>query len=48
MGGWALLLALGLGLVFLGLFTHWSLIAIGASLPFVPVIVTLWKRRHRE
>jgi hypothetical protein len=46
MGGWALLLAVGFGLMFVGLVTHWSLIAAGALLPFIPVMVTLWKRRR--
>lgn len=46
MGGWAILLAIGFGLIFLGLFTHWSLIALGAALPFIPVIAALRKRRR--
>lgn len=46
MGAWSLLLAFGLCLVFLGLFTHWSIILIGALLPFVPVILELARRRR--
>lgn len=45
MGGWALLLATGFGLMFLGLVTHWSLILLGALLPFLPVVAALLKRR---
>lgn len=46
MGGWTILLAVGFGLIFLGLFTHWSLILLGAVLPFVPVVMALRKRRQ--
>ena len=46
MGGWTFLLAIGFGLMFLGLVTHWSLIVVGALVPFVPVIAALWKRRR--
>jgi hypothetical protein len=46
MGGWTVLLAIGFSLIFLGLSTHWSLIVLGAALPFVPVILALWKRRR--
>lgn len=46
MGAWSLLLAAGLGIVFVGLFTHWSLILVGALLPFVPVLLELRKRRR--
>jgi hypothetical protein len=46
MGGWTILLAVGLGLIFLGLFTHWTLILLGALLPFVPVVMALRKRRR--
>jgi hypothetical protein len=45
MGAWSLLLAFGLGLVFLGLFTHWSIIVVGALLPFVPVVAEIIRRR---
>ncbi|WKZ13256.1 MAG: hypothetical protein QY320_04575 [Gammaproteobacteria bacterium] len=46
MGAWSLLLAIGLCLVFLGLFTHWSIMAFGAALPFIPVVMELIKRRR--
>ncbi len=48
MGAWSLLIAVGLGLVFLGLFTHWSIILIGALLPFVPVLMELVRRRRER
>lgn len=48
MGAWSMLIALGLLLVFTGLFTHWSLIVIGALLPFVPVVMELVKRRRQR
>lgn len=47
MGAWSLLIALGLVLVFLGLFTHWSLIFIGALLPFIPLVSEILRRRRR-
>jgi len=46
-GAWSLLLAVGLCLVFLGLFTHWTVILLGAVLPFVPVVVELARRKRR-
>jgi hypothetical protein len=46
MGAWSFLLALGLLLVFVGLFTHWSILLIGALLPFVPVVSELLRRRR--
>jgi hypothetical protein len=45
-GAWSLLLAAGLGIAFVGLFTHWSLILLGALLPFVPLLRELRKRRR--
>ncbi|MCK6370530.1 MAG: hypothetical protein L6Q83_04230 [Gammaproteobacteria bacterium] len=48
MGAWSLLLAAGLCLVFLGLFTHWSISLAGALLPFAPVIAELIRRRRRR
>jgi hypothetical protein len=47
MGAWNALLAVGFVLIFVGLFTHWSVIALGALLPFVPVVVSLWRLRRR-
>jgi hypothetical protein len=48
MGGWTILLAIGFGLMFIGLVTHWSLIVLGALLPFVPVVAALRKRRRNS
>ena len=48
MGPWSLLIMLGLLLVFLGLFTHWSIILLGALLPFVPVVAEIVRRRRRK
>jgi hypothetical protein len=48
MGAWSLLLMLGLVLVFIGLFTHWSIILLGALLPFAPVIAEIIRRRRRK
>lgn len=47
MGAWSFLIAIGLSLVFVGLFTHWSIIVIGALLPFLPVVAELLRRRRR-
>jgi len=46
MGAWSLLISLGLLLVIVGLFTHWSLILAGALLPFLPVLAELRRRRR--
>lgn len=48
MGAWALLIATGVMLVFLGLFTHWSILLIGALLPFLPVVTELLRRRRKR
>lgn len=48
MGAWSLLLMLGLVVAFTGLFTHWSLIVIGALLPVIPIVSTLVGRRRRR
>jgi hypothetical protein len=47
MGAWSLLIALGLLVAFVGLFTHWTLIALGAALPVLPVLAELVRRRRR-
>ena len=47
MGSWSLLIMTGLLLMFVGLFTHWSIIVIGAALPFVPIALEVFKRRRR-
>jgi hypothetical protein len=46
MGAWSFLLALGLFVVFVGLFTHWSIVLLGAVLPFLPVVSELLRRRR--
>jgi hypothetical protein len=45
-GAWSILIALGILVAFTGLFTHWSLIVVGALLPLIPVVVELAKRRR--
>lgn len=46
MGAWSLLLAAGICLVLVGLFTHWSISLLGALLPFVPVVREVIRRRR--
>jgi len=46
MGGWFWLIALGLFLVLIGLYMHWSVILLGALLPFVPIVAELLRRRR--
>ena len=41
-----MLITLGLVLVFVGLFTHWSVILLGALLPFAPLIAEILRRRR--
>lgn len=48
MGAWSLLLATGITLIFIGLYTHWSIALIGALLPFLPVLSALIRRRQRN
>jgi hypothetical protein len=48
MGAWYFSLAGSLFLVFIGLYTHWSIILIGALLPFVPVVVFLMQRKKES
>jgi len=45
MGGWLWLIAVGLFLVLVGLYLHWSVVLAGALLPFVPVVAE-WRRRR--
>jgi len=47
MGGWFWLIALGLFLVLIGLYLHWSIVLLGAALPFLPVVAELLRRRRR-
>lgn len=46
MGMWSLLIVVGLTVVFVGLFTHWSIIVLGALLPVLPVVLELRRRRR--
>ena len=48
MGAWSMLIAAGLLTAFIGLYTHWSLILIGALLPVVPVAAELLRRRRNR
>ena len=47
MGGWFWLIALGLFLVLIGLYLHWSVVLLGALLPFIPVVAELLRRRNQ-
>ena len=47
MGGWFWLIALGLCMVLIGLYIHWSVVLIGALLPAIPVLAELLRRRRR-
>lgn len=46
MGAWFWLIVVGLLLVMVGLYLHWSLVLAGALLPFVPVVAE-WQRRRQ-
>lgn len=46
MGAWSMLLALGLTMVIVGLYTHWSISLIGAILPLWAVVAELRRRRR--
>jgi len=48
MGAWSLLIAFGLVVVFLGLFTHWTVIVLGAAIPVFPVVLELIRRCRRR
>ena len=48
MGGWFWLIALGLFLVLVGLYMHWTVVLLGALLPFVPVVAELLRRRRKR
>jgi hypothetical protein len=48
MGAWSALLGLGIGLIIVGLVTHWSILLMGALLPFLPVIAELLRRRRKR
>jgi hypothetical protein len=44
MGAWYFSIAGSLLLVFIGLYTHWSIVLIGAVLPFLPFLFFLKNR----
>lgn len=44
MGAWYFSLGGSLLLVFIGLYTHWSILLLGAVLPFVPFVIFLKNR----
>jgi hypothetical protein len=48
MGGWFWLIALGLFLVLVGLYMHWTVVLLGALLPFFPVVAELLRRRRNK
>jgi hypothetical protein len=43
-GAWYFSIGASLLLVFIGLYTHWSIILLGALLPFVPLVTFLINR----
>ena len=45
MGSWFLVLSLSLVIVLVGLYIHWSVVLLGALLPFIPVLSALRERR---
>jgi hypothetical protein len=45
MGSWFLVLSLSLLVVLFGLYIHWSVVLLGALLPFIPVLSALRERR---
>lgn len=48
MTGWFWLITLGLFLVLMGLFIHWTVVVAGALLPLIPVLAELLRRRRRR
>ena len=46
MGTWYLSLAGSVLLVLLGLYIHWSVVAIGLALPFLPMVSFVLSRRR--
>jgi hypothetical protein len=45
MGAWYFSLGGSMLLVFIGLYTHWTIIFLGAVLPFIPLVISLKNRR---
>ncbi len=48
MGTWYLSLALSLFLILVGLWIHWSVVLVGALLPFIPMLLVVVQRRRRR
>jgi hypothetical protein len=48
MGSWLWLIALGIFLVLVGLYIHWTVVLLGALLPVVPVAAELMRRRSQS
>jgi len=48
MSAWFWLIALGLCVMLLGLYLHWSIVLLGGLLPFVPITAELIRRRRRR
>lgn len=46
MGAWLWTISLGLFLVLIGLYIHWTVVLAGALLPFLPVVAELQRRRR--
>lgn len=47
MGSWLWLITLGIFLVLVGLYIHWTVVLLGALLPVVPVVAELVRRRSQ-
>lgn len=48
LAGWFWLIALGLFLVLTGLYIHWTVVLVGALLPFLPLLAELLRRRRNR
>lgn len=45
MGAWYLSLAVSLVLILIGMYVHWSLVLLGFTLPFIPMLSFVLERR---
>ena len=48
MGAWYLSIGASLLLIFIGLYTHWTVLLVGALLPFLPLIIHLLQRNRQK
>ena len=48
MGSWLWLITLGIFLVLVGLYIHWTVVLLGALLPVAPVVAELVRRRSQS